>query len=528
METEQQTEDQVGRGDDPMRLPSIQIGLRRNRSEIVNTRGLNLSDNTRPGDLVSCANVSSSRWPYLTTRNARDKQIEYINASSITSWEKLVVVQGTDLLFDGVRVGTVSEGEKQFAVVNTKLVVWPDKVYLDIVEKVVRPLSETVEATKMVFTASTITVTSGVDLTTKFKVGDGVTISGLKTITGNNKDIVIKAVEANKITVTDKVTLTTGTESGSLALTRRIPDLDFITESGNRLWGVSNKEKTIFASALGDPSNFYVYEGLSTDSYAVAVGSEGDFTGCIKLSSSILFWKERTLHKMLGDYPAEYALYDYSMDGLRAGCHKSMQIINDVLFYVGLHGVYTYAGGSPSSISDNFGTHNFELAVGGSDGERYYLSVLDDEVSKLLVYDPKLSVWLQEDDMRVVQMARLGRGVYMLSEAGDVWLADGEVQDPEILWNATLAPFWETIEGRKRYSKLVLRVELERGSWIKVEIRCDGGRWTEVAKRIGKEHDAFPIRITPNRCDKFEVRMSGKGPCTIMNLMREFSVGGDQ
>ena len=130
-----------------MRLPSIQIGLRRNRSEIVNTRGLNLSDNTRPGDLVSCTNMASSRWPYLTTRNARSKQQEYINASSITSWEKLVAVQGTDLLFDGVRVGTVTEGEKQFAVVNTKLVIWPDKVYLDIVEKVVRPLSESVEAT---------------------------------------------------------------------------------------------------------------------------------------------------------------------------------------------------------------------------------------------------------------------------------------------------------------------------------------------------------------------------------------------
>lgn len=527
METKQQTEDLVGWGDDPMRLPSIQIGLRRNRSEIVNTRGLNLSDNVRDGDLAVCWNMASTRWPYLTTRNARAKQTDYSGATAITTWDKLVVVQGTDLLYDGEVVGQVAEGEKQFAVINTKLVIWPDKVYLDTVEKTVKPLGAKATATKAVFTANTVTVTGAGDLTSLFVVGDSLTISGLKTLSGNNIDLVIKAVEAGKITATAD-TLAAGEESGTIVLERRIPDLDFITESGNRLWGVSNKEKTIFASVLGDPTNFYVYEGLSTDSYAVAVGSEGDFTGCIKLSSSILFWKERTLHKMLGDYPAEYSLYDYSLDGLRAGCHKSMQIINDVLFYVGLHGVYTYAGGTPTAISDNLGNHDFEAANGGSDGERYYLSAIDDGVSKLLVYDPRLAVWLQEDDLRVLQFARLGRGVYMVDNRGDVWLADDGAADPKIQWKVRLTPFWETIEGHKRYSKLVLRTELPQGSWLKVEVRCDGGRWQEVTKQVGRSYDATLVRVAPHRCDKFEVRISGEGPCTIQNLMREFSVGGDR
>ena len=510
-----------------MRMPRIQTTANPNRAEIVNSRGINLSDNIRDGDLAVCRNLASTRWPYLTTRNARVKQTDYAGATAITTWDKLVVVQGTDLLFDGKVVGQVTSGEKQFAVVNTKLVIWPDKVYLDMTDHMLKPLGAQASLTQITFTKNTMTTTdTSVDFTTLFKVGDGITLSGLSTLSGNNKDMVIKAVEEKKITLTAD-TLTEGSETGTFTLERRIPDLDFICESGNRLWGVSNQDKTIFSSVLGDPCNFYVYEGLSTDGYAVAVGSEGDFTGCVKLSTSILFWKERTLHKMLGDYPAEYALYDYSMDGLRTGCHKSMQIINDVLFYVGLHGVYTYAGGTPTSISDNFGVHNFEQANGGSDGERYYLSVLDDGQKKLLVYDPKLSVWLQEDDIRVVQFARLGRGVYMVDDTGNVWLADGGERDKDVEWMAQFTPFWETIEGRKRYSKLVLRTELEKGAWIKAEIRCDGGRWTEVGKRIGSKQDAFPLRIVPNRCDRFEVRLSGKGPCTIMNIMREFSVGGD-
>ena len=30
-----------------------------------------------------------------------------------------------------------------------------------------------------------------------------------------------------------------------------------------------------------------------------------------------------------------------------------------------------------------------------------------------------------------------------------------------------------------------------------------------------------------NRGDKFEIRLRGKGPCTILSMLREFSVGSD-
>ena len=509
-----------------MKLPKLPRQGQKASREIVNTRGLNLSDNTQDGDLAGCKNLSSHRWPYLATRNKRERLADYTGVTAITSWGKLIAVEGEALLYDGKEVGKVTPGAKQFAVVNTKLVIWPDKVYLDMTTQTVKPLGAKATAAKGVFTADTVTLTGGPDLTQVFAVGDCVTLSGLETLKANNGDVVIKELAADKLTLSAK-SLTEGEEENALTLERRVPDLDYICESGNRLWGCSNQEKTIFASVLGDPTNFYVYEGLSTDAYAVAVGSEGDFTGCCKLSTAVLFWKERTLHKMLGDYPAEYALFDYAIDGLRAGCSRSMQILNDVLLYVGVHGVYTYAGGTPSNIAACFGSHSLEEGVAGTDGERYYLSALLDGQAALLVYDPRLGVWMQEDETRCVDFARMGQEVYFLTQAGEVWQADSRQPDPEAEWEAVYTPFYETIQGRKRYSRLVLRVELAQGAWLTAYTRTDGGPWQEAAKRIGGLSDAAALSLRPNRGDKFELRLRGKGPCAILSVLREFTVGGE-
>ena len=110
------------------------------------------------------------------------KQTGYQNVTALTSWDKLVAVQGTSLLYDGQTVGTVTAGKKQFAVVNTKMVIWPDKVYLDIKDQQVKPLAAEITGSKATFATNKITVNGWADLTTKFKAGDGVTLSGLSLI----------------------------------------------------------------------------------------------------------------------------------------------------------------------------------------------------------------------------------------------------------------------------------------------------------------------------------------------------------
>lgn len=86
-------------------------------------------------------------------------------------------------------------------------------------------------------------------------------------------------------------------------LERRVPDMDYLTECDNRVWGCSNKENVIYACKLGDPTNWFSYRGIAADSYAVTVGSDGAFTGAATCMGYALFFKENTLHKLYGSKP---------------------------------------------------------------------------------------------------------------------------------------------------------------------------------------------------------------------------------
>jgi hypothetical protein len=312
-----------------------------------------------------------------------------------------------------------------------------------------------------------------------------------------------------------------------MVIERRIPDLDFACECHNRLFGCSNADKTIYVSALGDPTNMMTYEGVSTDSFAVAVAGEGDFTACCAHDSSVLFWKENKLHKLTGYTPVDFALYTYQVDGVQAGSERSAQIINEVLYYKGVNGVFAYTGGIPQLISPNFGERKFRDAVGGSDGDTYYISMTDDEDKDyLFAYETRSNMWVLEDKIKCDSFVRSDGSLKYVSDGNVYELTGGETpKDHE--WFMQLAPMYETMEGKKTYSRILLRVELPIGSYIIASVRMDGGRWLETGKIVGKTDNVVPIRIPVNRCDKFELKLSGRGPCTILGIMREYYVGGD-
>lgn len=523
-----------------MKLPQIAYNIQKNQQEMVQMRSINYSDALNDGDLADSLHLSARRHPYITARRKRQQLTgtAYTSATALTSWRKLVTVVGTKVYYDGTQIsGSVTAGEKQFAVVNTKLIIWPDKKYIDLAASpmTLNDLGASTSGSGTTNFAnddseSTITVTRNVDFTTIFKVGDTVEVSGCSN-TANNKSATIKAIAAKKLTFTSGA-FTDASETGTITIARKIPDMDYICESENRLWGCSSSAQTIYASALGDPTNFYTYEGVSTDAYAVAVGTEGDFTGCCKLSSSVLFWKETVLHKMLGSYPAEYSMYTYNMEGLRAGCSKSLQVINETLYYVGLHGVYAYSGGTPSLISANFGQHEFVNAIAGNDGDTYFLSVQEQTgpnayKNYFFLYETIRNLWVLEDNIRIKDFTRISKDLYFLDTEGRVWLHDSGEEDPDVNWLAQFTPFYETIQGRKTYSKLLLRMQLPQGSYMIAEIRTDNKPWQEVGRVYGADEDVSVMRIGLNRCDKFEIRLSGHGPFAILSILREFSLGSD-
>ena len=659
-----------------MLLPKMKYQESAYQREVVPFLGLNYSDSFCDGELASARNLSHRRYPYLSPRKPRGAE-KHTAPSALFSWDgKLVLVDGSTLLYDGEAVGTVSAGEKQFAVVNTKLCIWPDKAFLDLKTKDFGNLAASVtmnEGTTAEVTENSITIdgvyskvtaryngafqigyfkdgfvarvyssaswsqdggwvlegekevclhnfitaappghdlvkpndiimltktdisgnwqlnsrrfeydiSSGemeygsygqdndkgyfalvvdvdttftyqdgslwvfegvvtfqvlnaadqsVDLTTLFSPGDRLSASGFSALPDNNTKegtyLILEAVSKNTLTFAQS-TLSPGTETGAVTIQRPVPQLDYICERENRLWGVSNQDKTVYASALGSPKDFYTFDGLSTDSYAVAVGSEGDFTGICKYANAVLCWKERALHKILGSFPAEYQMASYQYAGVRAGAYKSIVNLNEVLFYLGSDGIYAFSGGAPTLLSRNFGQTLFSAGVAGSDGRCYWLSYQSpDGAWSLVVYDPATGLWLREDESHALDFCRLGDKLLFL--AGDtVCTVDGEGEEP-VEWQAQFTPFYETVSGRKRYSRLFLRLELPKGSWLRAEMRCDGGAWERCGEAAGAGNDVAVLPLLPNRCDKFELRLSGRGPCALLSLLREFRVGGER
>ena len=262
----------------------------------------------------------------------------------------------------------------------------------------------------------------------------------------------------------------------------------------------------------------------------MAVGTDGAFTGCVAYGSTVLFWKEDCVHKVLGNYPAQYEIYTYTVPGVQEGSEKSLCIINETLFYKGRSGVYAYTGGTPELISENFGTRRFDDAVAGTDGERYYISMRDSKGNwNLYVFDTMRGVWLREDGTHATDFALLDGVLYYLDGGTGKLMKTGQDYSEEgrIPWSATLCKMDETTHGRKGYSKLYLRADLEAGSWLKAEISVDDGPFRQVFATHNERAKTLQIPILPVRCDNFRIRLSGKGPCLIKSLVRDFTVGSE-
>lgn len=340
---------------------------------------------------------------------------------------------------------------------------------------------------------------------------------GLTTETKN-----VATVRNNTAVITDFVPVVGQWYTFSL-----LEDPDFCCEWANRLWCCNNDKQLIYASSQGKPDDFLSDFDSAIGAYQVTIGDVEPFTGCTKYESSILFFKQNRIYKILGSSPKNYEIFTYETEGVKQGCHKSICTIDGILYYVGLHGVYAYSGGTPMLISSNLGHMEMENAVGGTDGERYYLSFTSKGKDYLFTYEPRYNIWLLRDNIKVVDFARKLEEFYYLDKNTEKVVKMDTADTPDDMeWYAQFTPFYETIDGKKRYTKLIIRYELGNKSHMTVKMRVDDGIWQEVQKLTAhNKKDTQELILPVMRCDKFELRLEGKGKATILEIAREFEVG---
>lgn len=794
------------------KLPYLNYSSSATQKVINGWTGINYRPGAADGELTSCHNMSASQYPYLSPRKGRRLAAEYTRPSALFAWDDLIVVDGTDLLYGGEKVGTVEAGEKQFAVVNSKLIIWPDKCILDLQNNAFSHMDVSVKSSpsSVSFTGSSISFSNktsqigqaeedfpynndapqmvykydsvswtgdtwvksgeqevdiktlesgdvlipsksqqgayslnvkpqggeyqeenqdGVYITIKsvsqvgttesqwqkwnvvkssrtyytqgefqgpatgdvgsqtftgytsytfrastgeytgtgsqktisasapgtvyfrfennfpqsssvarititgtgesaqwalyvsssdgpftstsyskgatfygyvygekglypdngrkdgywyvymqdtsfngtisisyeissdsnprlelfFLPGDIVDISGCVTRPGNNLEkLKIVSVEEDTLNFAENTfdIPSTGAgydEAGEVTISRPIPDMDYICASGNRLWGVTNSQtnevwnaetktyetvsaRVIWASALGNPYNFYDYDGLSTDSYAVAVGTQSDFTGIIDYSGSVLCWKEDLLHRITGDYPANFYMYTDSIAGVQAGSHKSMAIINDVLYYKGRDGIYVYAGGQPELISYKLGDGYYDAAVAGAIDTRYYISMRDGQGDpSLFVYDTIKGTWYREDELEIISFATLGGVIYALAGTYLFALeADAGSDGDTLQWEATLAQWTEDSFTKKQYRWLRIFADIAQGATLNADISIDGSERHNHFSSGRPGVTSFEIPLHNMRCDRATLFLYGSGRVTIKRIAADIIFGSEE
>lgn len=373
-----------------------------------------------------------------------------------------------------------------------------------------------------------------------FSDGDGVTISGVEStaLADLNNTMVIWAKGDNYIVVTGILDQAT-TQETAVTVSRRMPHMDFLIESENRLWGCRygvalNGEvvNEIYASKLGDFKNWNVFAGISTDSYAATVGTDGQFTGAVTHMGYPLFFKETCMHKVYGNYPANYQIQTTICRGVQRGSERSLAIVNEVLYYKSRSAVCAYDGSLPVEMSAALGEEIYGNAVAGALGNKYYISMQDqNEVYHLFVYDTMKGMWHREDNTHALAFCTC-RGELYFTEADSPKImtvtGSGTPIDSPVAWMAETGVIGTDSPDKKYISRLDVRMSLELGSTVMFFIQYDSiGGWEPIHTMTGATLRSFPFSIRPKRCDHLRLRIEGTGDAKIYSICKSIEQGSD-
>lgn len=324
------------------------------------------------------------------------------------------------------------------------------------------------------------------------------------------------------------------TETETVTIKRTAPDLDFLCGYGNRIWGC--KGDTIYASKMGDPYNWNVFDGISTDSYSVGTGTERNFTGCISYLNHPIFFKEDRIFKVYGSSASTFQVVESAVMGVPEGSSKSLAISGNTLFYLSRAGVVAYNGGVPVLISSPLGEEHFKNAVGGSDGVKYFVSMQDEsEDFHLFVYDTQKRLWHKEDDIQIKQMVYLD-GLYAVLTSGEIYLLGDPLRIPQaaseesnVLSMVEFGDFDLDTMDRKHFIRLRFRVEIEIGGYVKFYIKYDHeNSWKNIGEVHSKQKNVYVLSCPLKRCDHFQLRLEGSGNWKLHAMEYQNYIGGNR
>lgn len=558
---------------------------------IIEFKGLNRNTVVEEGEMSDMWNLTADNYPVLMPRKPRG-ELELPDTIKrpvqiLRRYDKLGVIaintdQSVSFYYNGTEITEVNNltADSRAVAINNRMCFFPQKTSIDLTINGVqagtyRSLNASITLTTAVAVTISnedvrITLPSGHNL----KPDDAINIYGTLAYTPSGGSAtsatIVASCNIEDVVSTNTIVLPretfiemtgegatsislTSIDSTTPAITRMMPTLDYIVEWNNRLWGCSSADNTIYASKLGDPSNWQYYQGTSMDSYYAEQGTDEAWTGIAEYSGHIIFFKPNSMTRVYGTAPSNYQVTSTKAYGVEQGSSESILTINDTVFYKSAIGIMAYRGGIPYCISDKL-NKRFKNVFAGTEGTKYYASCIIEEgqsyMGRLLVFDIAKGLWHMEDDLRFTNACKIGDKIYCaLAEASllcdtDVMCRKDLMVQPEveqatsiinpdeptesyedIEWMATFGPFDEYIEEHKIYSKLALRIKANGEASAKVYISINEGPWEQVEyyPQVSTKGDFIPI--IPRRCDRYSIKIEGNGKIEIKSLTRRVRQG---
>ena len=403
---------------------------------------------------------------------------------------------------------------------------------------------------------------SATGIGTGLKEYDAIDLSGLTAATGSTDKITaqVEAINGSKIIyfAGDDYIVVAGLISqaqqamaaGDVKADLRIPDLDFVCESNNRLWGckyglvngvVVNE---IHASKLGDFKNWNCYMGLSTDSYTASVGTDGAFTGAITQRGYPVFFKENAIHRVSGMSPSSFTIQTTIARGVQRGCWRSLAVVSENIYYKARNAVMMYDGNMPIEVSAQLGDILYSDARAGVLGNKYYISMKDRNNSwRFFNYDTKFGTWYKEDGTKALGFGNVSDELFYIDEVNNTLVSvKGTVGtiEPDFEWAAEFGLVGVNyqqggnydsparVRNAKYLSMFKIRMYLDPDAkmnlWIKYN---DAPLYENMGERRGTDMRTFVLPVVPKRCDHLRFKITGKGDMKVYDLSRIMEVGGD-
>lgn len=329
----------------------------------------------------------------------------------------------------------------------------------------------------------------------------------------------------------------------TMTISYDIPDMDYVVESNNRLWGCkwggAKHVNEIYASALGSFKEWNRFDGSDADSYVASVGSDGPFTGAVSFQGRPVFFKERCMHVIYGSYPSAYQIVSTECHGIEAGCDRSAALVDNVLYYKSPEGFAAYDGSLPQLFGAELGDVKYKKVSAGGYDKKYFAAAVDEAgKAHVLIYDTRLGLW-QHAESRPYSTASLAVTTLFAEaedemcyvDAGDsfatvkTWFGSGTKDSGAVKWYAETGDLGLGDLFAKYVILIAIRMRLAAGSRLRVRIKYDDGPWEHVSDRAGHSLAKFTLPIRVRRCDHFRIRLEGVGDAQLYAIERTIQGG---